>query len=178
MIRYAITNGGAPLDDIRRWLDAGIELIQIREKHLSIRDLTELTRAALALPNPHVSKILVNDRADVAIACGAAGVHLRDGSVSPRQLRAILPRHFFIAVSCHDMAGVEAADSADYIVVAPVFHPVSKDDARATIGLDGLKRFVKSTEVPVLALGGITEANAPYCIAAGAAGVAGISLFR
>ena len=178
MIRYAITNGGAPLDDIERWLDAGIQLIQIREKHLSIRNLAELTRAALALPNPHGSKILINDRSDVAIACNAHGVHLRDGSIHPQLLRAILPRHFFVAVSCHDMAGVEAADSADYIVVSPVFRPLSKDDTRPTLGLDGLKRFVKSTDVPVLALGGITQANAPDCIAAGAAGVAGIALFR
>lgn len=162
---------------VQRWLSSGIELIQIRERSLRARELTQLVTLVCAMPNPHGSRILVNDRADVAIACGAAGVHLRSGSVAPDRLRPVLPRPFLITASCHNEAECLLAGDADYVVVAPVFRPLSKQDTREPLGLTGLQSMVRSCRVPVIALGGITEENAAACTAAGAAGVAGITLY-
>lgn len=183
MLRYAITDGSAGsnpafvLERIGRWLHVGIELIQIREKDLPARELVGLTRQALSLPNPWGTRFLVNDRSDVALACGAAGVHLRANSVPPAVLRKVLPPGFLIGVSCHNAEEVASVAGADLIVVAPVFPPRSKQGGLPTLGLEGLRSLCAQAAVPVLALGGITEANAASCLHAGAAGVAGISTF-
>lgn len=173
MIRCAITDGSGSIVNIERWLAAGIELIQIREKQMSSRQLAAFTRAATAFPNLYGSKLLVNDRADIALACGAHGVHLRDGSVSPLLLRKILPAGFLVTVSCHHPEDLALAEGADYALVAPVFKPLSKEDHREPLGLAGL---AKCKGTPVIALGGITWDNAKACIDAGAVGVAGITL--
>jgi thiamine-phosphate pyrophosphorylase len=119
----------------------------------------------------------VNDRADIALATGAAGVHLRSGSVSPAEIRRIAPPGFLITVACHGERDVRLCAAADYAIVAPVFSPLSKQDSRAPLGLETLRQIVIRSPVPVIALGGITAVNAALCIEAGAAGVAGITLF-
>ncbi|MES1260652.1 MAG: thiamine phosphate synthase, partial [Acidobacteriota bacterium] len=175
MIRCQITGGTAhPEDD--RWfaaLSRDADFIQIREKHLSARDLARLVRRALTAG----PKILVNDRADIAIATGAAGVHLRSGSVAAEEIRRIAPPGFVITVACHGAADVRLCAAADYAIVAPVFKPLSKEDSRTPLGLETLRRIVAQSPVPVIALGGITARNAASCVKAGAAGVAGITLF-
>lgn len=173
MIRIQITDGTA-LEDEARWL-AGlctdVDYIQVREREASARDLTRLARAAMK-----IAPVLVNDRADVALACGAAGVHLRAGSVSPAEIKRL--GSLVVSVSCHSAEEVEQAEGADYAVVAPIFRPLSKHDSREPLGLEGLRAICKRSHAPVIALGGITAANAMQCTDAGAAGIAGISLFR
>jgi thiamine-phosphate pyrophosphorylase len=180
MIRCCITGSPARLDVIARNLAAGVEWIQIREKDLSARALFELVESVCKLPNPHGSKILVNTRADVALAAGAAGVagvHLPSGSPPARFWRR---PGFLVGVSCHSVDDVRnaEADGADYVVFGPVFPPLSKQAGLEPKGLDELARAAKVVRIPVLALGGVTRENSAACVAAGAAGIAGISLFQ
>jgi len=165
------------LDAIARNLAAGIEWIQIREKHLSARVLFELVEGALSLPNPHQSKIIVNTRADVAMAAGAAGVHLPSGSPAAHAWR--LPG-FLVGVSCHSVEDVRQAEAegADYVVFGPVFPPRSKTAPAEPRGLEDLRRAAAAVRIPVLALGGVTQENSAACVSAGAAGIAGITIFQ
>jgi len=180
MKRYYITDrkqaGGvvALLDCIAR--NAGVDWIQIREKDLPARELSDLVWRALAVAGS--SKVLVNSRVDVALACGAHGVHLPAGSIAPREWRRIVPAGFLIGVSCHTLDELRAAEGADFAVYGPVFRPLSKEDPRPPLGLEGLREGCRAARVPVLALGGLTWQNAAECVAAGAAGVAGITLFQ
>jgi thiamine-phosphate pyrophosphorylase len=183
MIRYYITDRGplgAPtvlLANIAAQLAAGIEMIQLRERDLAARELLSLAEAVLRLPNPGGTKLLINDRTDVALACGAAGVHLRGNSVSPSRIRAIAPEGFLIGVSCHSVDDVRRAqeEGASFAVLAPIFATPGKG---APLGLGPLAEAAGAVGIPVLALGGISEARIPQCVAAGAAGIAGISIFQ
>jgi thiamine-phosphate diphosphorylase len=156
------------------WIGEGIDLVQIRERDLEARDLAELTRKVLGIPNRHGTRILVNDRADVAIACHAHGVHLRDGSVLPAKFAR---PDFVVTVSCHGVEDAPNAAGADFVLLAPIFKPLSKMDHRAVLGTGAITEFSRHSTVPVLALGGIDDENARACVDAGAAGIAGITCF-
>jgi thiamine-phosphate pyrophosphorylase len=180
--RWTLPPGESFLSAIARNLadPAGPDWIQIREKDLSARELLKFVRSALDLPNPRGVKFLVNSRVDVAIAAGAAGAHLPSNSPRPNLWRAITPPRFLIGVSCHtvDEVRIAADEGADYAVFGPVFPPLSKTSDMEARGLAQLARAAAAVKIPVLALGGITRANAANCVSAGAAGVAGISLFQ
>jgi thiamine-phosphate pyrophosphorylase len=186
MIRYYITDrkavGGMAqvLDSIARALADGVDYVQIREKDLSARELLELVRAAMRLSNPRGCRILVNGRADIAIAALAHGVHLPGDSIAPVGFRAILPSPSTIAVSCHSVAEVQRAESegADFVVFGPVFFTPSKAAYGAPQGLDSLRLAATAVRIPVLALGGVSRHNTQQCLDTGARGVAGISMFQ
>ncbi len=151
-------------------------MIQIRAKDLSARELSNLVRSVLRVAQS--SRILVNTRNDVALACGAHGVHLPAGSMAPYLIRRIAPAGFLIGVSCHTIAELRAAEreGADFAVYGPVFPSVTK--SLTPIGIEAFREAAASVRLPVYPLGGVTAKNAPQCIEAGAAGVAGISLFN
>ncbi len=186
MLRYYITDrksaGGtrALLDLIAANVALGVDRIQIREKDLPTRELAALVEAAVALAAPYKTRILVNHRCDIALACGAQGVHLTSDDVPAARVRAIAPPGFEVGVSCHTIDDVLAAagGGADFVVFSPVFYTPSKAAYGPPAGLERLHEACRAVTVPVLALGGVDETNAPACIAAGAAGIAGIRLFQ
>jgi thiamine-phosphate pyrophosphorylase len=191
----------ALLYEASRWAAEGINLIQLREKDLPAADIAALAREILraistkdrAISTKNSSaKLLINSRPDIALATGAHGIHLTaaPGELTPAQVRSLyasanLPAPI-ITVSCHTLEDVRRAreDHADAILFAPVFEKTFADQGvdQETIpgqGLDRLRDACRAASpVPVYALGGVTLENAPSCLAAGAAGIAGIRLFH
>ena len=162
------------LAHVAHWIGEGVDLVQIRERDLEARELAELTRRVLRIPNPQGTRILVNDRADVAMACHAHGVHLKDGSVSPERFAR---PGFLVTVSCHGVENAQNTEGASYVLLAPIFKPLSKDDDRPALGTGAITEFAHRSPIPVLALGGINHDNARLCVSAGATGIAGITYF-
>jgi thiamine-phosphate pyrophosphorylase len=199
MFRYAITNRtlfsgneaqrqAALIQQTARWAADGIDLIQLREKDLPTATLVNLARKILISLSGGPSRLLINARLDVAIAARAHGVHL---TAAPGELTAAQVRSLYLAaglpppiitVSCHTLAEVERATraQADAIVFAPVFEkPLPDQAALPGSGLDQLRSACAAAHPTwVYALGGVTQANAPACLAAGASGIAGIRLFH
>ena len=184
MILYAITDRrsleGELLQSVEKYFQAGVDYLQIREKDLTDRALFELTRSVMALPNPAGTKVLVNERTDIALAAGAAGVHLPSDSLGPGDVRKIAPPGFAVAVSTHTLEEVREAEraGADFAVFGPVFAPASKAAWGPPQGLGALQSARRAVSMPLLALGGVTIDNAAACVEQGAAGIAAISLFQ
>jgi thiamine-phosphate diphosphorylase len=164
---------------LEAWLaalvDARPDVIQIRERDLPPRELAALVRRAVTLAGRAV-RILVNDRADVAVAAGAHGVHLRADGPPVARVRALGPPGWTIGRSTHSPQEIAPARDADYVLFGHVFDTASKPGAVAA-GLDALRDAVRASPVPVIAIGGIDVTTAASCAAAGAAGVAAIGLF-
>jgi len=160
------------------FLDGGAQLIQLRAKHLDARALLDAADRLVRLAEPAGARIIVNDRADVAAMCGAAGVHLGQQDLRPRDARALLGDRAMIGLSTHTPGQVDAAlgESIDYIAVGPIYGTSTKDTGNAAVGLDLVRYAEKAADTrPVVAIGGITLARAPEVLAAGAASVAVIS---
>jgi thiamine-phosphate pyrophosphorylase len=201
MLRYAITDRArlpgdeqsrqaALLEQAAGFASEGIDFLQLREKDLQPAALAALARELLvvlrAQPNP--PKFLINSRADIAIATRADGVHLTSapGALTPTQIRTLyaganLPTPI-VGVSCHTLAEVTQASSdpaTTLILFGPVFEKrIGEEVISAGTGLNLLRSACEAAApTPVLALGGITLANAQACLAAGAAGIAAIRLF-
>lgn len=159
---------------------ADVSLLQIREKNLSARVLYELTTRAAELTRGSKTGLLVNDRADIAKAAGADGVHLTTRSLAAAVVRRTFGADFVIGVSTHSIDEVRAARdaNADFAVWGPVFETESKRSYGEALGTARLAAVVQDvTPFPIVALGGITTDNVVDCVDAGAYGIAGIRLF-
>jgi thiamine-phosphate pyrophosphorylase len=159
---------------------AGVDLIQVREKDLATRELAELVRFAVEATRGTAAKLVVNDRLDVALGLGAAGVHLGRESIPARDARRLAPADFLVGVSCHSLDEARAAEAsgADYILLGPIFATPSKLRYGPPLGIDKLREVSQQAKIPILALGGITIERARDCRKAGAAGIAAIRLFQ
>ena len=168
------------LPRIEEAIRLGVDLVQIREKDLPTRELLELVGAAADAARARATRLVVNDRLDVALAAGAAGVHLGTQSLPARVVRALAPRDFLVGVSCHSLEEMLSAQvaGADYVVLGPIFATPSKVPYGPPLGLAQLREVAARAKVPVLALGGITVDRVRLCLEAGAAGIAGISIFQ
>jgi thiamine-phosphate pyrophosphorylase len=139
-----------------------------------------LVQLAVEAARGSSTRIVVNDRLDIALVLGAAGVHLGTQSLPAEAARRIAPQGFLIGVSCHSLAEVETAQAAraDYVVFGPVFETASKLQYGPPVGLEELRKAAAQASIPVLALGGLTLDRVQSCLDAGAAGIAGISIFQ
>ena len=159
--------------------EAGVDLLQIREPDVSAAALAELIGRLQPHLEAHPARIVVNDRLDVALAAGAAGVHLKSDSIPTALARRIVPAGFLVGRSVHDVEGARAAagDGADYVIFGTVFPSGSKPAGHRTAGLEALAAVVAAVAIPVIAIGGVSLNTVRAAAAAGAAGVAAIGLF-
>jgi thiamine-phosphate pyrophosphorylase len=160
---------------------AGVDWVQIREKDLPARHLLALTEAALASARQQGrTRVMVNDRLDVALAAQADGVHLGTRSMPAGLVRRLAPREFVVGVSCHSLEEALAAQAAgaDYILLGPIFATPSKLPYGPPLGLAKLREVTLQVSIPVFALGGITIDRVAVCRQNGAAGIAAIRLFQ
>jgi thiamine-phosphate pyrophosphorylase len=174
---------GSLLVRIQQAIRAGIDLVQIREKDLTTRELLDLVKAAMEALGEQATaatRVVVNDRLDVALAAGAHGVHLGTRSMPAQVVRSHVSGDFLMGVSCHSLQEALAAESAgaDYLVLGPVFETPSKLAYGPPLGLAKLQETTAQVKLPVLALGGITLERVKACLENGAAGIAGIRIFQ
>ena len=167
-------------DDLRDGLDGlvrrasaaargGATMVQLRLKDLDPRELAQVAHALVtALPIP----VVVNDRADIALAAGAAGVHVGVDDIPASALRRVVPAGFIIGASVGSDDELPNAIGADYVGIGPVFPTSSKSDAGDAIGAAGFARLAQLAGVPAVAIGGIDVANRHDALAAGARGIA------
>jgi thiamine-phosphate pyrophosphorylase len=180
----------ALLHKVAEAASGGVDLIQLRENDLCTRELEDLALAAVRTirENSPQTRLLINSRTDIAIACGADGVHLRSNDVSPADVRLVWQGRAIsvpesrsrphLGVSCHTREDVARAVSgaADFVVFGPVFEKQGIPNS-SPAGIAALREACRQ-KIPVIALGGVTAASAATCMDAGAAGVAGIRLFQ
>lgn len=155
----------------------GADVIQLRDKSCSSRELTEIARTLRVITRRTSTLFIVNDRLDVAIVSGADGVHIGQGDMRCDVARQIAPPGFIIGVSVSNLNEALQAerDGADYVALSPTFSTGSKQDAGPGRGLTILREICRHVSVPVIAIGGIHKGNVSEVIAAGADGVAVIS---
>jgi thiamine-phosphate pyrophosphorylase len=170
----------ALLERIGAAFRAGVDWVQVREKRMPARALCGLVGRVARLPEEGAGKLLVNERLDVALACGADGVHLPADSLPAGVVRRATARNFLVGVSCHTVEEVEGAarEGASFAVLGPIFATPGKGPP---LGVELLRQAcgrVVPLRFPVLALGGLTLENAAACLDAGAAGLAAIRLFQ
>lgn len=168
------------LSSVRAAARAGVDLVQVRERGMTDRALLSLVHDVLAAVAGTATRVLVNDRTDIALAAGAHGVHLRGDSVGAARVREIAPPGFLVGRSVHTVDEAVETDregAVDYLVFGTVFPSASKPAAHAAAGLSELARVCSAVRTPVLAIGGVTPERATGVARAGARGVAAIGLF-
>jgi thiamine-phosphate diphosphorylase len=177
--------GDVPLETARRCLlrqveaavEARIDCVIVRERDLEARDLTDLTMSIVAMTRETSTRVVVNDRVDVALASGADGVHLRSDSMPPDVVRRMTPKNFLIGRSVHTAREAASVAGVDYLIAGTVWTSASKHEDHQLLGLDGFSGVVRTAPVPVLAIGGVTIDRVGEIAKAGGAGIAAIGLF-
>jgi thiamine-phosphate pyrophosphorylase len=159
-------------------VNSGIDLIQLREKQITTCQLFQLTSELIKIRRKSSTKILVNDRADVALAANADGVHLTSKSVPAKIIRQNFPQNFLVGVSTHTVEEVVQAqsDGADFAVFGPIFRTPNKGEPQGIGKLSEVVNAVKN--FPIIALGGINEENFAETMTAGASGIAAIRMLN
>jgi thiamine-phosphate pyrophosphorylase len=181
--RYGAPNDEAAVrrvvEDVRRAAWSGVDLIQVRER-MTDRDLLVTTRHVLAAVKGTDARVLVNARADVALAAPSDGVHLPASAPPAPRVRALLPSGSLLGRSVHDLDEALAAErqgGCDYLIFGTVYPSASKPAGHAVAGVEALARVCAAVSLPVLAIGGIALNRLAEVAAAGAAGVAAIGVF-
>ena len=171
---------GRLLERLAAAADAGATMIQIRERQLDDRRLLAFAAEVIETVRPRGPLVLINERTDVALASGADGVHLKSDGPSASDARRIAPDGFVIGRSVHSLDEATATANAggcDYLLFGTVFPSRSKPDGHPIAGLQALQQVCEGAQLPVLAIGGLTEARAADVVRVGASGIAAISLF-
>jgi thiamine-phosphate pyrophosphorylase len=166
------------LQQVRGAVAGGVDVVQIRERGLDDRDYAAFARACIDFTRGSATRIILNDRVDIALATGAHGVHLREDSLAIDDTRQLVQKEFLIGRSIHDPATAALARTADYLIAGSVFETASKPGRQASLGLDGLRTVVTAAAgCPVWAVGGITSARMQAVVECGVQGVAAIGAF-
>jgi thiamine-phosphate pyrophosphorylase len=160
------------VDHVAAAVRGGATSVQVRLKKATPREVVELAKAIVSRVSVPV---IVNDRADIALAAGAAGVHVGEADLPVSAIRRFAPTNFIIGASLGGNAELANAKEADYVGIGPLFTTGSKGDAGKAIGIEGFRKLAELSGRPALAVGGLTAARAAQVMAAGAAGVAVIN---
>ncbi len=164
---------------VHRAIEAGVDLVQIREPQLAARHLYDLAVQAVQRSRGKATRVVVNDRLDVALAAGADGVHLGRHSLPAARVRAAVPQGFLVGCSVHSLEELRGlhGPSVDYAIAGTVYATKSKPADTPLLGADGFGSLARVTDLPLLAIGGVTLERIPELAQAGAAGIAAIGLF-
>lgn len=175
--RQQVANKNLFLETIEELLQAGVKMIQLREKDLTAAELYPLAKSLRKMTQHHKSLLLINDRIDLALAVEADGVHLGHHSLPINVARKILGPKFLIGASTHSVPQVESAgrQGADFVTFGPIYFTPSKAAYGNPVGLESLHDVATVSSIPIYALGGIKEDNARATLEAGAHGIAVIS---
>ncbi|MDA3902899.1 MAG: thiamine phosphate synthase [Desulfuromusa sp.] len=175
--RHQTPKGRQLLEVIEELLQAGVKMVQLREKDLSVAELYPLAKQLRSLTDRYKSLLLINDRIDLAQAIGADGVHLGSHSLPIKTARQILGLNSLIGVSTHSAQEVELAQKhgANFVTYGPVYFTPSKQAYGEPVGIESLQSICASCNIPVYALGGVKANNTKATLQTGAHGVAMIS---
>lgn len=173
----SLSLGRSNMEVVAAAVKGGVSCVQLREKHLDTRNFLQEALNLKALLTPLGIPLIINDRLDIALAVQADGVHLGQNDMPIAEARRLLPSSTIIGISseCLDDAIEAAEQGADYIGISPIYATPTKTDTGAPLGLDGISEIRRHVTIPLVAIGGITAANARQVIAAGADGVAVVS---
>jgi thiamine-phosphate pyrophosphorylase len=171
------TKGRPLVSVLSEALKAGSPAIQVRERDLSAKELLALAEEIQQLATPRRSRLIINDRLDIALSLPEAGVHLRSNSLPTSVARQLLGAHRLLGVSVHSVheAVQREAEGADYVVLGPIFETPSKHMYGPPLGLSKLEDAARVVRVPIIGIGGVTATRAREMRTAGAFGVAVIT---
>jgi thiamine-phosphate diphosphorylase len=174
-VDVAARAGWTPPDLVRAYLDGGARFLQIRAKQLPSGTFLDLCDVIVRMAVPYEASVIVNDRADLAVAANAAGVHVGQEDLAPAQVRRLVGPRGIVGFSTHTVPQIEAAirEPISYLAVGPVFGTTTKDTGYSAVGLELVSAAARlSSGIPVVAIGGITIDTAASVLQAGATSVA------